>query len=178
MNKLSRTSLLYLYLTLLFSGTSHAGFFDDLKTLVVDRDEVSLCQAIRKNQGSRIRNLIKGNPNLVNTTKEPVGCDLPLHEIAVGGQVDAYKIVRSLIKDVNKKNAKGDTPLHYAVSRDFKRLKTMYISEGMEMIRLLIEDGADVNKKNGSGVTPLKLAISKGNKDVAKLLISKGANDE
>ncbi|XP_034039943.1 LOW QUALITY PROTEIN: ankyrin repeat domain-containing protein 12 [Thalassophryne amazonica] len=65
---------------------------------------------------------------------------------------------------VNKRNERGETPLHMAAIRgDVKQVK--------ELISL----GADVNVKDFAGWTPLHEACNLGYYDVAKVLIAAGA---
>uniref|UniRef100_A0A8C3TX77 Ankyrin repeat domain-containing protein 12 n=1 Tax=Catharus ustulatus TaxID=91951 RepID=A0A8C3TX77_CATUS len=66
---------------------------------------------------------------------------------------------------VNKRNERGETPLHMAAIRgDVKQVK--------ELIRL----GANVNVKDFAGWTPLHEACNVGYYDVAKVLIAAGAD--
>ncbi|CAL9689369.1 unnamed protein product [Knipowitschia caucasica] len=75
------------------------------------------------------------------------------------------KVPLSRQKDkVNKRNERGETPLHMAAIRgDAKQVK--------ELISL----GADVNVKDFAGWTPLHEACNLGYYDVAKVLIAAGA---
>ncbi|XP_069813870.1 ankyrin repeat domain-containing protein 12 isoform X2 [Dendropsophus ebraccatus] len=66
---------------------------------------------------------------------------------------------------VNKRNERGETPLHMAAIRGD-------ISQVKELIRL----GANVNVKDFAGWTPLHEACNMGYYDVAKLLIAAGAD--
>ncbi|XP_075389140.1 ankyrin repeat domain-containing protein 12 isoform X2 [Tenrec ecaudatus] len=66
---------------------------------------------------------------------------------------------------VNKRNERGETPLHMAAIRgDVKQVK--------ELISL----GANVNVKDFAGWTPLHEACNVGSYDVAKILIAAGAD--
>ncbi len=46
----------------------------------------------------------------------------------------------------------------------------------VELVRLLIENGADVDDRDVQGVTPLNLAIRAGHADIARVLIANGAD--
>jgi len=61
--------------------------------------------------------------------------------------------------DFNAKNNSGDTPLHLAS-----------VSGSVEVIALLVANGADVNTKNKYGDTPFGVAKKNGNMDVMKYL--------
>jgi ankyrin repeat protein len=54
--------------------------------------------------------------------------------------------------------------MHYAAGEDY-----------MEIVELLIANGADVNVKGENGWTPLHEAVREDQKEVVKLLITKGA---
>jgi len=78
--------------------------------------------------------------------------------------------IQDLIKrgaDVEAKNNKGLTPLHFA-SRD----------NHIEIAKLLLERGADVEAKNNKGQTPLYWASWYNAIETAKLLLDRGANVE
>ncbi|XP_068459312.1 ankyrin repeat domain-containing protein 12 isoform X2 [Clinocottus analis] len=65
---------------------------------------------------------------------------------------------------VNKRNERGETPLHMAAIRGDAKL-----------VKELISLGADVNVKDFAGWTPLHEACNLGYYDVAKVLIAAGA---
>jgi len=62
---------------------------------------------------------------------------------------------------VDTKDINGNTPLHAAVTSDWK-----------EGVSLLLEAGADVCQKNSSGATVLHLAAENGNSDILKEILS------
>ena len=62
----------------------------------------------------------------------------------------------------------GSTLLHWA--------SISHHSEGVSVLRLLLEHGADINVRNHRGRTPLYLASSSGMQDVVRLLLEQGAD--
>lgn len=113
------------------------------------------------------------------------------------------EIIKYLVQngaDVNKGNAKGVTPLMFAIiyfprdieivefllnnQADYKAYDksgntplTGAVGAGREQaVRVLIKHGADVNAANKKGFTPLMLAVASDNSKMFKLLIEKGAD--
>ncbi len=86
-----------------------------------------------------------------------------------------YDIARLLVKhgsNVNKEflgyddgSQKGYTSLFYAVQ-----------SSNLDLVLLLVENGADINHQSEDGMTPLMRACETSNYKVVKLLIDKGAD--
>ncbi|KAI2500193.1 Transient receptor potential cation channel [Fragilaria crotonensis] len=98
----------------------------------------------------------------------------PLHvavsyAASVNGKADSLRIVRFLLTqvgaDVNAKDGKGWTPLHYACQaiRSF----------GAELIRLLVEYGAETESGDKVGRTPLHVATLSGNHNLIAHLVEK-----
>jgi ankyrin repeat protein len=85
-----------------------------------------------------------------------------IHIAILGGDAEGVKEFLAGGADVNAKNRRGWTPLHYAKTK--------------EVIKMLIKKGADVNAKNQQGWTPLGFAVANGDKETAELLIEKGAD--
>ena len=89
----------------------------------------------------------------------------PLHQAVADGDI---KKVRSLISkgaDVNARNEKDWTPLHFAALYGLRDVAEVFLTKG-----------ADINATNVTGKTPLHLAANFGSKYVPELLIAKGAN--
>jgi len=109
----------------------------------------------------------------------------PLHCTAFGGHVDVARLLIARGADVGREDAKGWTPLHWAVSGGPQDADEMGAFPGMcgapamdayvALARLLIEHGADVNAKDRQGGTPLHRAASGGQVSLIDVLIEKGA---
>ena len=58
----------------------------------------------------------------------------------------------------------------------FKELMEETRQSHIEIINLLIKNGANVNATNKSGVTPLTISVKSGQSEIAKHLIAQGAD--
>lgn len=91
--------------------------------------------------------------------------DTPLHSASFKGNTEVVKYLVSLDKvDVNAKEARGFTALHYAV-----------YSNSNDSVTALIEAGADVNAVSNDGLSVLAIAEMTQNAPVIKALKDKGA---
>ncbi len=79
---------------------------------------------------------------------------------------DVMEPSRARNPQVNCRDEKGWTPLHWAVFYGHKDLAEMLLSRG-----------AEVNSKDAEGKTPLYWAISKGDRRIAELLRYYGADE-
>jgi len=91
------------------------------------------------------------------------GADDSIHVAAKKGNIKATKKHLDSVKDVNVKNGKGLTALHYAAGAGHK-----------EIAEFLISKGADLNVRDNSGSSPLHNATDY--KEIVELLIAKGAD--
>ncbi|CAF3904007.1 unnamed protein product [Rotaria sordida] len=84
----------------------------------------------------------------------------PIHEAAVGGNVEILKLLIDNGTNVNLKDNKGLRPLHYASWQG-----------RTEPVFILLRRGANVNEQSINGDTPLHLASQYGHNDIVQLLL-------
>ena len=102
---------------------------------------------------------------IANLLRKHGGKHGTIHSAVGGGDVEAVKEFLAAGADVNVKDKRGFTPLHWAS-----------ISGHKEAVELLIDNGADVNAMRGGGGTPLSYAASWGHEEIVELLIANGAD--
>lgn len=80
-------------------------------------------------------------------------------------EFDSNEIPDAIEFDINRKDERGNTDLHYAAERgDITRAEIM------------IKSNADINAPNDSGSTPIFLAVAEGKKEMVSFLIENGAD--
>ena len=67
--------------------------------------------------------------------------------------------------DVNKRDAEGNTPLHYACLKGYR-----------DIVSLLLENKADATAVNNQSETPLHAAARTGNKEIIERLLDCGSD--
>lgn len=87
-------------------------------------------------------------PNIYKNTKEPNTGKTILMEAVDYSNLEAVKACIIAGFNVNDKDHKGNTALHYALNKDY------YTETDKEIIEFLIRSGADVLAQNANGNTP------------------------
>ena len=138
-----------------------------------------LKDAILAGNINRLTQLIEEQPHAINTpviwgdnnqvTSELLSfvVGLPFHQMLTRQKAIAVlHVLLHYVKDVNRRNTNGETPLHGSVSYG-----------EIEMSQMLIEKGADIEARGGviENGTPLLLATFFGMLECAQLLIDHGA---
>src|SRR5512143_635947 len=161
----------------------------------IDPKVTALIAAVRSGNRSQIEQQIAAHHEAVNGTDE--GGSTPLHHAAGYGPIGNLQLLISKGADVNAKNHRRSTPLHWAIHDEAKvRLLlskgseinakqaqgrtplflAAMLGDGVSTMRLLFARGADPNLASANGQTPLMMAAARGNVEAMRLLIEKGAN--
>jgi ankyrin repeat protein len=135
---------------------------EEAPPLPVDPRTTSFLSTVRNGSTKDVEKLIVANPGLLKA-KDRNGSTALLHAAAFA-PISTVKLLLDKGADVNAKNRRSSTALHWAIRDEAK-------------VRLLLEHGANVNAKQADGRTPLYTAASLANPDViVKLLLEKGAD--
>jgi N-acyl-D-amino-acid deacylase len=128
----------------------------------VDPKVTSLIAAVRAGNRSEIERQIAASPEVVNG--KDAGGSTALHHAAGYGPAGNLQLLIDKGADVNAKNRRSSTPLHWAIHDEAK-------------VRLLLAKGANVNAKQAQGRTPLYLAAMLGKSGpTMRLLFTRGAD--
>lgn len=151
------------------------------KLITSDNSDKSLVEtSLNKKDDVHIDNHNDNTPLILteDNPHSPITNSLILHE-ATNREKESYlllqaclkgklKKVKSLVEEgcnINVRNYRNRTPLHYACTYNYP-----------EIVQYLIEQGADVNAIDDDGDTPLHIAFSESRTDIAEYLIKKGAD--
>jgi ankyrin repeat protein len=128
----------------------------------VDPKVAAFVAAVRSDSRATVANLISADPEIVRARDEVNST--PLHHAVGFAPMDVVTLLLDAGADINAKNRRGATPLHWAIHDEAK-------------VRLLIARGAQVNVRQVEGRSPLFQAASMGNANaVVRLLLDHGAD--
>src|SRR5215475_678312 len=160
-----------------------------------DPKVTALIAAVRSGNRSEIERQIAASPEVVNG--KDAGGSTALHHAAGYGPVGNLQLLIDKGADVNAKNRRGSTPLHWAIHDEAKvRLllskganvnakqaqgrAPLYLAamlgKSVPTMRLLFTRGADPNLASANGQTPLMMAAARGDVEGMRLLIERGAD--
>lgn len=135
---------------------------DEAPAKPVDPRLAGLIAAVRSGTRATVEPLFAANRDLMTAT-DLAGSTL-LHHAAGFGAVDTLTLLLDAGADVNAKNRRGSTPLHWGIHDEAK-------------VRLLLTRGAGLNARQVEGRTPVYQAATLGNGHaVLRLLLAKGAD--
>ena len=161
----------------------------------VDPNVTALIAAVRAGNRREIERQIAAHPNAVQGKDD--SDSTPLHHAAGYGPLANVELLIDKGADVNAKNRRASTPLHWAIHDQAK--VRLLLSKGADVnskqaqgrtplflasmlgdsvptIRLLLNSSADPNLASANGQTPLMMAAARGNVEAMRLLIEKGAD--
>jgi len=128
----------------------------------IDPKVAAFVAAVRSEPRSVVQKLIAADPQMANA-RDAVN-STPLHHAAGFGSIETIALLLESGADINAKNRRGATPLHWAIHDEAK-------------VRLLISRGAQINARQVEGRTPLLLAASMGSGNaIVRLLLENGAD--
>jgi ankyrin repeat protein len=174
--------LIYLFVFIGFS-VAHAGSYDDFFT------------AIKQDNPDAIKTLLARGFDA--NTPDPKG----QHGLYLALGEPSLKAAQVLISwpktDVNRLNAKGESPLMLAALKGYQDLAEQLIKRGADVnktgwtalhyaassghlgiISLLIEHSAYIDAESPNGTTPLMMAAMYGTPAAVKLLLQEGADPQ
>lgn len=154
----------------------------------------ALIAVVRGGNRPEIERQIASNPAALRGVDE--GGSTALHHAAGYGPLANVEFLINKGADVNAKNGRRSTPLHWAIHDEAKvRLLlskgadvntkqaqgrtplflTAMLGDGVPTMRLLFDKGADPNLASANGQTPLMMAAARGNVEGMRLLIERRA---
>jgi ankyrin repeat protein len=160
----------------------------------VDPKVTALITAVRAGNRNGVEHQMAASPKVVKGQDE--GGSTALHHAAGYGPIGNLQSLINKGADVNAKNRRNSTPLHWAIHDEAK--VRLLLSKGANVnakqvqgrtplylaamlgnsiptMRLLLTSGADPNLASLNGLTPLMLAAARGNVEGMQLLIERGA---
>ena len=161
----------------------------------VDPRLAAVISTAREGSPDALEKALRGSPELTKAS-DPGGSTL-LHHAAGFGAVETMAWLLESGADVNARNRRRSTALHWAVHDTAKvrlllskgaevnarqaegrtplHLASM-LGNGNEILRMLLDAGGDPRIATANGQTPLMAAAIRGNVDAMTLLIGKGAD--
>lgn len=160
----------------------------------VDPQVTALIAAVRAGNRGEIERQITASPEAVKG--QDAGGSSALHHAAGFGPMANLELLIDKGADVNAKNRRGSTPLHWAIhdedkvrlllargadvnARQVQGRTPLYLAamlgDSVPILRLLLAKGADPNLAAINGQTPLMMAAARGNVEAIRLLIERGA---
>lgn len=128
-------------------------------------DSFNFLQAVRSRDGEKVNRALQGNRSTIIDTKDYSTGETALMITIKGHDMTWSSFLLGRGANPNKKDAQGNSALHFAAMQGFQ-----------EGASLLIGQGAQVNLANNSGETPLIVAVQKRDIPMVRLLLTNGAD--
>ena len=167
---------------------------DEAPAKPVDPKLAALITAVRSADAGAFEKLMKRHPEMMKAA-DNAGSTL-LHHAAGFGTIASMKLLLDSGADVNVKNRRASTPLHWAIHDEAKvrvliergaainakqadgrtpLYQAASLGKGNAILRLLLENGGDPALSTAAGQTPLMAASARGDVEAMRLLIERGA---
>ncbi|KAM9326362.1 ankyrin repeat domain-containing protein 22 [Gastrophryne carolinensis] len=152
-----------------------------------------ICQAAYENDLDEVEHLLVEDPKNLNV-KDSFGGDTPLICACRRGHINIVRFLLSMKADINLRNDKERTCLHYAVRKRFTFLDYLLIvilmpvmligyaimisksKQNERLIRLLLQSGVNVNAADNSGNTALHYACKMKSQAIVPILLEAKAD--
>lgn len=158
--------------------------------------QVSVSLLMEQNEVTRLQNLLKDSPDLINA-RDNSG-RTPLHQAVEKGQITVARFLLDHGAEVNLRDNSGRTPLYRAAASGNKAMVEFLLSRKADpqiadgdgalplhesvwlgyksIVELLLAGGTPVDARTRNGATPLQFAARDDRKAVAETLIAAKAN--
>ncbi|XP_062618896.1 uncharacterized protein LOC134280501 [Saccostrea cucullata] len=152
------------------------GYLDIVELLIEQKAEVNLTdnkkftplyQSVEKGFISVVKVLIENGANVNENYERKKKNATPLHIATINGFTDIAELLIIHKAEVNLTDHEKVTPLYHAVKRG-----------NLQLVEVLVENGATVNEKYGmkKNATPLHIAAREGYFEISEFLLQNGAD--
>lgn len=129
-----------------------------LSTLIPAQEKAkSIFDVARSGTVAEVKELMKGNPDIINQTNE--NGFSPLILACYRGNTEVAQYLIDQVKDVNYKSQEGTA------------LAGLSVKYNRDLVERLLKKNADPNIADATGYTPLFWAVKFGNKELIELLL-------
>ena len=187
-------SMLILVVILIIAIAINWNSRNDCRQVIKYLEAYHIEDAIEKGNSKKVKFLVNLNSRISNIELDDDFNSSPSFVAVSLGKVEILRILIKNGANVNSTNKINRTLLSEAIintghieysnpqNKGGTKNGELVKHNNMEMVKILLQNGANVDTKSGSGwggnenfVTPLFIAVNLGNKDIVRLLLKNGA---